>query len=200
MVVNVDWQETLLFLAQLPDAKPGGWEMAMFFILALLGGLLGAIFGGLRSLGVSLIETHTSPNQDIRLALRNAAMAGITSGLVLGTAFGLHVWQSGWSGVTLAGLSLGLLAMAIAGLWFGGVDVLKHWRTVHRGFHGAGKSGCSGFFVQEPHRRRSRAAGEINRLETCSVCSYGDRNSSSHTGQRHCRNQPASPVKLLEYQ
>jgi len=82
----------------------------------LIFGLIGAMFGALSR---RIVETKTSPNQGIRLTLRNAVFAGLIVGLFVGLIFGLIVGLSFGLG---GGLSVGLYAA----LWYGGLDVIQH--------------------------------------------------------------------------
>ena len=81
-------------------------------LIGLLAGLIGAIFTGLSS---KIRETKSVPNEGIQLSIRNAILAGVVIGLVLG------LLTLGWD--TFIGLIFGL----IGAFWYGGLDVIQHY-------------------------------------------------------------------------
>lgn len=112
-----------------------GWPAApgnTLVFLSIFGptlGLIGALLGGLRG---TLLETRTLPNQGIRLSARNATLLGLTVGLVGGISEGtinvligriLHVASAGLGTLAIAGLFWGMAAA----LWYGGLDLIKHY-------------------------------------------------------------------------
>ncbi len=104
------------------------------FIFGITGAIAGILFGGTIS---AVVEMHISPNQGIRLSVRNASlMSG--AGLIVGLCFALMQTLGLISGLNIRlidNLDDGLLllstmpfAFAItAWLWFGGQDVIKHF-------------------------------------------------------------------------
>lgn len=86
--------------------------------------LAGAIFGGLNG---RIVQTTTGPNQGIRLSAVNAAVLGGAVGALFGLLGGIIGWLLAGpiAGLTLAayGLFFGLLAA----IWYGGLDVIKHF-------------------------------------------------------------------------
>lgn len=110
---------------------------------------LGLVFGLVGGLSSKIVSTKTTPNQGIKLTLRNALYAGFLFGL----SSGLIVWltlvlavdpilsliigsnvSSGAPvdrGINLdlwvfAGLLVGLLVGLIGILWYGGLDIIQH--------------------------------------------------------------------------
>jgi hypothetical protein len=91
-----------------------------------LGFLLGAIFGGLHS---SVIQTKSTPNQGIRLSLRNAIFAGVMVGLIFGVILGAltsSVVESSGDLILIIVLYC-FVGLAAAGLWYGGFDIIQHY-------------------------------------------------------------------------
>jgi hypothetical protein len=138
-------------------------DQAVFWLLAILtfaliGGLIGVMFGGLNS---SILETKTTPGQGVRLSMRNAGRAWIVFTLMFALVFALVsgvltglalVIQNGRPplnglieglkfGVTfffVKGLLFGMTEGLLAGLWYGGLDLIQHytlslilWRNGH---------------------------------------------------------------------
>ena len=129
----------------------GGWALALLvlwgFLLPLYAGL-GLAFGGLTG---RTLETKTTPNQGIRLSIRNALFgafiiaffACLAIDLTFVTPVRLLAWdrflvlaKSAGIPPTLAILSLLMLVIAVpagvyygvfAGLWYGGMDALQHF-------------------------------------------------------------------------
>ncbi|MBI1876880.1 MAG: hypothetical protein HYR94_01355, partial [Chloroflexi bacterium] len=104
-----------------------------FFVLGaglfygLYGGVVGAMFGGLRS---QIVKTKTVPNQGIQLSLRNALLTGPVFGLIIGLVGGLlfGLLFGVRNGVDVGfGLAWGLLMGTLAFAWYGGLDVIQHY-------------------------------------------------------------------------
>ena len=86
--------------------------------------LAGAVFGGLTG---RIVPTTTLPNQGIRLSAINAAVLGGSVGLFFALLGGIVGWL-------LAGVTAGLTLVAygsffglLAAIWYGGLDVIKHF-------------------------------------------------------------------------
>ncbi len=82
---------------------------------ALIFGVGSAMFGGLRS---TIVETKTTANEGIRLSLRNAVLTGLGFGLIIGLI--TEIIAAGGSGV-------GPLVGLAAAVWYGGLDIIKHY-------------------------------------------------------------------------
>ena len=93
-------------------------EWQGFALSGIVLGLIAAIFGGINA---QVVETKTSPNQGIRLSLRNAVFTGFGVGLSVGLSVGL-LWTP-W----IVGVSYGLLGAVLAGMGYGGLDIIKHY-------------------------------------------------------------------------
>jgi len=85
----------------------------------LVAGLIAGVFSGLNSKVISL---RISPNQGIHLSARNALLIGLGLGLTAGVISEMlgFVRYNG-------GLAIGLLAGIITTIWYGGLDVVKHY-------------------------------------------------------------------------
>lgn len=93
--------------------------------VGLLGGAIGGVFGGLQG---TLVEDKRTPNEGIRLSLRNTAVGGGIVGGVFGLLIaGPVAVVSGLERGLLAGLAGGFFAGALAALWYGGFDVILHY-------------------------------------------------------------------------
>ncbi len=93
--------------------------------------LAGAIFGGLKT---GIVEAKTTPNQGIRLSVRNSLFTGGIFGVVVSTVTILTMTLQGyefslepllWN--STVGVILGLVLGALAALWYGGLDVIQHY-------------------------------------------------------------------------
>lgn len=87
--------------------------------------LAGVIFGGLTG---RIVQTTTMPNQGVRQSAINAAVWGGTVGMFFGVLGGIIGWLS--TSETIAGLTLtayGAFFGLIAAIWYGGLDVIKHY-------------------------------------------------------------------------
>lgn len=82
-----------------------------------MGGLIGAVFGGLNS---HIVEMKSLPNQGIKLSIRNSVFAAVVVGLV----WELISWMTSRQ---ISGSSTGLLLGLVAVLWYGGLDVIQHY-------------------------------------------------------------------------
>ncbi len=94
----------------------------------ILGAAVGFLFNGLRA---RRVVEKTRPNEGVRLSLRNALAAGGLSALVLAPvswgAFALFVQPGRMTGSPEEGaVRFAVIAAAVAGLWFGGMDYLRH--------------------------------------------------------------------------
>ncbi len=114
-----------------------GFWIPFSLIVALLGGLLFGAFGGL---GGRTLEKKTWPNQGTWLALRNAGVAGLITGLatalVLGLALGadeaavrLREGRSVllWGTLLWLPVKTGLVLGVWAGLAYSGLDFVQHF-------------------------------------------------------------------------
>lgn len=110
------------------DLRP--WTYPVLLPIAYA--VLGAVFGGLSA---KTVETDTSPDQGIRLSLRKARLSGLLVACVTGV--GAVIYFAGppiYFGDPLPSVSeLVLFAVLVsayfgllAGLWFGGLDVIYH--------------------------------------------------------------------------
>jgi eukaryotic-like serine/threonine-protein kinase len=121
---------------------PGEFATVVIFslLLALMvgstGGLAGALFTGLRS---SIVQGKTVPNQGMWLSVRNALLGGGVVGAT-GAALLFAIYGSIWGLKTGAatGVVGGFLLGLLAALWFGGLDIVRHFtlrvvlrRTAH---------------------------------------------------------------------
>ena len=113
-----------------------GWQAAFGNVLIstmLIFGptlaLIGGILGGLRG---TIVKTKTLPNQGTWLSARNALRVGLAVGLAGGLGEGLiniligrvlRVSSAGLGTVLIAGLFWAI----VAGLWYGGLDLIKHF-------------------------------------------------------------------------
>jgi eukaryotic-like serine/threonine-protein kinase len=93
--------------------------------LALIGGILGGLRG-------TIVETKTFPNQGTWLSARNALWVGLAVGLAGGLGEGLiNILIGRVLGKSSAGLGTvlvaGLFWAIVAGLWYGGLDLIKHF-------------------------------------------------------------------------
>jgi hypothetical protein len=107
--------------------------LALGLVVALGGGLIGAIFGGLKQ---GIVDTKTLPNQGIKLSIKNSIIGGLIIGLMTGVFVGLiaeliRVPIAELFGVMITGLNVGLRAVLflglLAALWYGGLDVIQHY-------------------------------------------------------------------------
>jgi len=102
-----------------------GIVMGSGLLIALLWGLMAAMFGGLTS---KVIETKTIPNQGILLSLRNALLTGPGFGLIIGLFAGLLVGVvAGFQDGADFGIFMGLCVGTLAFLWYGGLDIIQHY-------------------------------------------------------------------------
>jgi hypothetical protein len=81
----------------------------------------GVIYFGLSS---RIVKTKTSPNQGIKLSIRNSVMAGLTLGILLGLTSAL-IWAAFKKNPNV-GLGIGLFSLSTASLWYGGMDIIMH--------------------------------------------------------------------------
>lgn len=102
----------------------GSMNVLDFGTNVLLFGLMGVILNGLRR---EVIETKSSPNQGIRLSIRNAIFVGLLFGLLVGLITGgINVLNQGLSG--LSSILNNVLGFGLLGvLWYGGLDVIQHY-------------------------------------------------------------------------
>lgn len=132
---------------ELFSMEPG--NLAIFFLLSLIfcalagglvGGQIGIVFGGLQR---SEVEMKTVPNQGIKLSIKNVFFGGLRCGLtfaVFSSAFGGLLFLVSWllrldndtelptpMEFLFPGLLVGLAAGVLAGLWYGGMDVIYHY-------------------------------------------------------------------------
>ena len=115
----------LAYRPQLP-ANPAYTLLALLVVGALLGGLLGMLFGAFR--GQSL-RHRTMPNQGVRMTWAGCGLVFVLAMLTVGLATGgATAFSSGnqASGVRL-GLILGLCAGLAALLWYGGLALIRHY-------------------------------------------------------------------------
>lgn len=107
--------------------------LALGLVVALSGGLIGAIFGGLKQ---GIVDTKTLPNQGIKLSIKNSIIGGLIIGLMTGVFVGLiaeliRLPIAELFGVMITGLNVGLRAALflglLAALWYGGLDVIQHY-------------------------------------------------------------------------
>lgn len=108
------------------------WSQSTLVFVSIFGptlALIGAVLGGLQGI---LVETKTLPNQGIWLSARNALLVGLAVGLAGGLGEGLinvligqifGVASAGLGTVLIAGLFWGI----IAALWYGALDLIKHF-------------------------------------------------------------------------
>lgn len=91
-------------------------------------GLIGLLFGGLR---MGLSEDKTVPNEGIKLSIRNGLFAAVIVGPVFGLLFGFLIAQIfdglGWEAYVLAASLTGVVVFLVAFLWFGGLNVIRHY-------------------------------------------------------------------------
>jgi hypothetical protein len=106
-------------------------------ISGLTFGLIGAMFGGLRS---EISKTKTVPNQGVRLSARNAVFAGLIFALVFALVLAL-VYALGYRLIfeplygpdfgliygLVNGLVFGLSCGGLAALWYGCFDIIQHY-------------------------------------------------------------------------
>lgn len=100
-------------------------RIGLFF--ALVFGLVGAIFNGLNR---GIVEGKTLPNQGIRSSAKNMISGGLVVGLAVGLAVGLvsvFAYTSELRGALISGVRIGLLCSLIGALWFGGLDIIRHY-------------------------------------------------------------------------
>ncbi|MBV7339934.1 hypothetical protein KFU94_69345 [Chloroflexi bacterium TSY] len=90
--------------------------MAMLFF-GLFFGLVGGIIGGFRS---ATKELKTRPNQGVWLTIRSSIKIGLPTGIAAGASLGLLLWD------IPVGFGYGVAIFFIAGLWYGGLDVIEH--------------------------------------------------------------------------
>jgi hypothetical protein len=112
------------------------WWLATGLLMGTVGGLSGAIVGGL---SYTLVETKIMPNQGIVLSLRNALLAGLIAGSIIGLFGGLLGDFFGGlisslsdqlievSGGLSSGLVYGVSGGSLVALWYGGLDVIQHY-------------------------------------------------------------------------
>jgi eukaryotic-like serine/threonine-protein kinase len=114
-----------------------GFWVPFSLIVTLLGGILFGAFGGL---GGRALEKKAWPNQGTWLALRNAGVAGLITGLAAVLALGLALGSLDVAGRILEGrspltrgtllwlpLQVGLVLGVWAGLAYSGLDFLQHF-------------------------------------------------------------------------
>lgn len=100
--------------------------------LSLLGGLTGFLIGGFTT---TLTEGKASPNQGIRLSIRNAAVGGTTVGTISALVIGgLFVFLQRPNHISLSmliwllpALVVGLSTGVLFAFRYGGYDVIKHY-------------------------------------------------------------------------
>lgn len=86
--------------------------------------LTGAIFGGLTG---RIVQTTTMPNQGVRLSAINAAVLGGVVGIFFALLGGAIGWLLGGATAGLALAVYGLFFGLVAAIWYGGLDVIKHY-------------------------------------------------------------------------
>lgn len=111
------------------DLRPWAYPVLLPIAYALVGGL----FGGLAT---KTVETKTTPNQGMRLSLRNARFSGLlitcvtgigTVAYFLGPPIYFHdPLPSILETVMFTVLVCGYFGL-LAALWFGGLDLIYHW-------------------------------------------------------------------------
>ncbi|MFK7923392.1 MAG: CHAT domain-containing protein [Bacteroidia bacterium] len=91
-------------------------------------GLVGLLFGGLR---MGLAEDKTVPNEGIKLSIRNGLFAAVIVGPVFGLVFGFVIAQIFTEKVfidyVIASALSAAIVFLIAFLWFGGLNVIRHY-------------------------------------------------------------------------
>jgi len=100
------------------------WIVLLGF--AAVGVGLGAILGGLRP---HVLETKALPNEGIRLSLRMAVLVALNAVWLVAIAVGI-AWAGGFtyqSSFPVPGLGYLAGIFATLFLWFGGLDVIKHY-------------------------------------------------------------------------
>lgn len=130
-----DWREALV--GGLPGAI-GGFCFALFaayqiggkgmfmIVLPAVGCFVGAVFHGFRA---KVKELKAVPNQGVVLSFQHAWRYGGSLGAICGFVWGFALWFDGvpvWHaalGSLLAGIGLGLTSA----VWFGGLEVLRHY-------------------------------------------------------------------------
>lgn len=94
-------------------------------IFGPIGGLIGVMFGGLKSI---IMRTKTTPNQGIKLSIRNAVFAGVSIWVIFSLSgvlgFGLLF---GVTDIVVNIVRDGLLFGLLGTFWFGGIDVIQHY-------------------------------------------------------------------------
>jgi hypothetical protein len=95
-------------------------------MVGLIGGLIGACFDGLRS---QVKERKLDPNEGIKLSRENGIRYGGLVGLSSGLLFGLLValLKGKFCDVFWAGLEVGLTIGLMGFLWYGGLEVIRHY-------------------------------------------------------------------------
>ena len=110
------------------QAAPGNALISTILIFGPTLALIGSILGGLRSI---IVETKTLPNQGTWLSARNALLVGLAVGMAGGLGEGLiniligRVLRASSAGLSTI-LIAGLFWAIVAGLWYGGLDLIKH--------------------------------------------------------------------------
>ena len=102
-----------------------GFVVGMGLFWGVFAGVMVAMIGGLSS---KLEETKTRPNQGVWLSARNALLTGPGFGLIIGLVGGLLGGvMFGWRNGLDFGLAIGLGMGTFAVLWYGGLDIIKHY-------------------------------------------------------------------------
>jgi len=135
------WLWALLLLKQPPDWFPYFWqdktweEPLSCITYPVFGGVMGMVIG---SLVPRVVKGKTTPNQGMRMSIRNSITAGILAAPLVGVTGLLLVQLWLWLPInkdtifspiqkTVLGLSFGVWAAFYMALWFGALDFLKHY-------------------------------------------------------------------------
>ena len=117
---------SIALFARMTDGKITVILLAAGLIFGLIFALIGLILNGLSR---EIVETKSSPNQGIRLSIRNAIYGGLILGLSIGLLFGLFVLVL--TGELAQGLINGKFFGRLLGImgvfWYGGLDVIQHY-------------------------------------------------------------------------